>query len=72
MDRQEAREQLTDTELQALNYDLFITLNVKTEWRSYPDQTARLARKAERIEQAKKPKRKTAPKKKKPEDSPAE
>lgn len=65
-------EQLTDTELQALNYDLFITLNVKTEWRSYPDQTARLARKAERIEQAKKPKRKTAPKKKKPEDSPAE
>lgn len=63
-------EQLPDTELQALSYDLFITLNVKTEWRSYPDQTARLTRKAERTEQAKKPKRKTAPKKKKPEDNP--
>ena len=65
-------EKLTDAELQALNYDLFISLLVKTEWRVYPDQTARLERKAERLEQAKKPKRKPATKKKKAEDSPTE
>lgn len=39
---------LTDDELQGFNYSLFQTLLIKTTWKSYPDQTARLARKAER------------------------
>lgn len=35
------------------SYDDFIGLFVKVTWNSYPDQTARLARKAQRIEQSK-------------------
>lgn len=51
-------EPLTDEELQNMNYSTFIELLIHTEWKQYPDQTARLQRKAERIEQAKaKPKR---------------
>ena len=56
---------LTDEELQSMSYEVFKGLLVKIDWRQYPDQTARLERKAERQEQAKKGKRKTAPKKKK-------
>ncbi len=58
---------LTDEELQNMSYDIFKGLLVKIDWRQYPDQTARLERKAERQEQAKKGKKKTATKKKKEE-----
>lgn len=58
-------EPLTDEETQSLNYDIFKTLLVQIEWRSYPDQTARLERKVERIEANKeKSKKKKASKKK--------
>lgn len=53
---------LTDEELKNLNYDTFIELLIKTEWNNYPDQTARLERKAERQEQAKQRKKKPAAK----------
>lgn len=56
-------EPLKQEELDNLNYDTFIGLMIKTAWAYYPDQTARLERKAERIEQAKTT-RKRAPKKK--------
>jgi len=39
---------LTDEELDTMNYSIFIKLNVKVFWRNYPDQTKRLADKAER------------------------
>ena len=44
---------LTDEELSAMSYETFIGLLIQTSWRHYPDQTARLEKKAERIEQAK-------------------
>lgn len=44
---------LTDEELANFNYDLFKSLLIKIDWKEYPDQTMRLARKAKRIEQAK-------------------
>lgn len=53
---------LTDKELKSLDYSVFITLLIKTEWNKYPDQTARLERKAERQEQAKQKKKKTTAK----------
>ena len=53
---------LTDEELKSLDYSVFITLLIKTEWNEYPDQTARLERKAERQEQAKQKKKKTTAK----------
>ena len=56
---------LTDAELQALSYDTFKELLVKLNWIIYPDQTDRLARKAERIEQAGQGKKKKTSKKKK-------
>lgn len=63
---------LADAEL-PVNYDLFKELLVKLSWKSYPDQTARLERKAERLEQAnKKAKKKPASKKKKTEETPTE
>lgn len=66
-------EALTDAELQNMSYDFFETLLVKLSWNSYPDQTARLERKAERLEQAKKrAKKKPATKKKKAEETPTE
>ena len=43
---------LTDEELSSMSYDTFISLFIKIDWKQYPDQTARLERKAERIEQA--------------------
>ena len=60
-------EPLTDAELQGFSYDFFTSLMVKTEWKSYPDQTARLERKAERLAQTQKKKRTTS-KKKAPEN----
>lgn len=60
-------EPLTDEELASLDYDTFKDLLIFTSWHNYPDQTARLERKAERIEQATK-KRKPS-KKKEPADS---
>ena len=57
-------EPLTDAELQGFSYDFFTSLMVKTEWRNYPDQTARLERKAEAA--AKAEKKRTTSKKKKP------
>ena len=59
-------EPLTDAELQGFSYDFFISLMVKTDWKSYPDQTARLERKAERQEQAQQKKKRTTSKKKAP------
>lgn len=53
---------LTNTELENLTYDVFKGLLIRTSWKNYPDQTARLEKKAERIEQKKK--RKTSKKKK--------
>ena len=54
---------LTDEELATLSYDVFKDLLIHTEWKDYPDQTARLQRKAEAIEkqtQAKTKKKKTS------------
>ena len=48
---------LTDDELLNFNYDLFSSLLVKITWVNYPDQTQRLERKAQKIEEAKKKKR---------------
>ena len=53
---------LTDEELNSMSYEVFINSLIKTTWRSYPDQTARLERKAERQEQAKQKKKKTTAK----------
>lgn len=53
---------LTDEELATLSYDVFKDLLIHTEWKDYPDQTARLQRKAEAIEkqtQSKTKKKKT-------------
>lgn len=49
---------LTDEELKALDYSTFTSLLIKVEWNTYPDQTKRLERKAERQEQAKQRKKK--------------
>ena len=54
---------LTDEELQNMSYESFKGLLVKIDWRQYPDQTARLEKKAERQEQIKKGKKKTVRKK---------
>lgn len=57
---------LTDEELTNLTYDVFITLNIKVSWKKYPDQTKRLERKQERIdENIEKSKKKTRNRKKK-------
>ena len=56
---------LTDEETETMSYDIFKDLLVKIDWKQYPDQTARLERKAERIAQAEKAKG-TRPKGKNP------
>jgi hypothetical protein len=56
---------LTDEELSSMSYDTFISLLIKIDWKQYPDQTARLKRKAERIEQAEQGKKRKTSKKKK-------
>lgn len=58
---------LTDEEAGLLDYSIFSGLNVRIHWRAYPDQTARLEAKSERIRAAK---RKKASKKK--TEAPAE
>ena len=63
---------LTDEELQELSYSTFEGLLIKIEWVVYPDQTARLERKAERLEKAKTTRKKQASKKKTAEDKPTE
>lgn len=63
---------LTDEELQGLSYSTFEGLLIKIEWVVYPDQTARLDRKAERLEKAKTTRKKQASKKKTTEDKPTE
>lgn len=61
--------ELTDTELLNMSYDSFASLLVKISWNSYPDQTERLKKKAERIEAAKtQPKKRGRPKKKPAEE----
>jgi len=55
---------LTDEELASLSYDTFLSLLIKTDWKLYPDQTARMERKAERIEQAEQGKKRNTSKKK--------
>lgn len=55
---------LTDEELTSISYETFIGLLIQTSWRNYPDQTARLEKKAERIEQAQAKKKRGASKKK--------
>jgi hypothetical protein len=57
---------LTDEELNTMSYATFEGLMIHTEWRNYPDQTARLERKAEAIAQAQQKKKRTPSKKKKP------
>jgi len=54
---------LTDKELQELSYSTFERLLVKINWAAYPDQTARLERKAERITDSQKKKRSPSKKK---------
>lgn len=49
---------LTDEELKVLDYSTFTSLLIKVEWNTYPDQTKRLKKKAERIEQAEQEKKK--------------
>lgn len=57
---------LTDEELRNMDYATFESLLIFTEWKSYPDQTARLEQKAERV-QAAAEKKKRPSKKRKPE-----
>lgn len=54
---------LTEEEKKNFSYDFFISLMIKTEWKNYPNQTTRLERKVERLEQAKKKKRTSSKKK---------
>lgn len=51
-------EPITDEEAELNDYETFSRLMVHITWRQYPDQTARLERKAERIEAAKEAKKK--------------
>lgn len=59
---------LTDEELKAMSYSTFEGLLIHTEWKNYPDQTARLERKAKAIAQAQKKKRTTSKKNKPAEE----
>ena len=62
---------LQNDELQNPGYALVKGLLVKVSWKDYPDQTARLERKAERVAEAKAKKpRKTASKKKPTKEAP--
>jgi hypothetical protein len=56
---------LTEEELSSMSYDTFISLLIKISWKQYPDQTARLERKAERLEQAEQAKKRKPTRKKK-------
>lgn len=62
-------EPLSDSDSANMTYDVFIDLLVKITWKDYPDQTARLERKAEKIERAKKTKKGRTSSKKKTEET---
>lgn len=62
-------EPLSDQESASMTYDIFIDLLVKITWKDYPDQTARLERKAEQIERAKKTRKGRTASKKKTEET---
>ena len=64
VDLNKKAKDLTDEELATMSYATFEELLIHTEWRNYPDQTARLERKAEAV--AKAEKKRTTSKKKKP------
>ncbi len=55
---------LTDEELASLSYETFNGLLLKIDWKQYPDQTARLERKAEHIAQSEQKEEKKTSKKK--------
>lgn len=57
-------DQITESELEKFNYDLFITLLVKTIWKNYPEQAAKVKRKIVQPQQTTKNKKQTTPKKK--------
>ena len=59
-------EPLTSAELATMDYATFEGLLIFTSWKDYPDQTARLERKAERVAEAEKKKKRATSKKKKP------
>lgn len=52
-------KQLTEAELSDFNYSMFTGLMIRTEWKTYPDQTARLERKAKKRVEEDKSKNKT-------------
>lgn len=60
-------EPLTNEELTNITYETFVELLICTSWKSYPDQTARLERKAEAVKKAEQKKKRT-PKKKPAEE----
>lgn len=62
---------LQEKELQSMSYDTFVGLLIHTTWNNYPDQTARLERQQERIEEAKAKKKRTSSRKKKTPDTEA-
>ena len=47
-------EPLTDAELENMSYHLFITLNIRIVWKSYPDATEWLSRKRAKLDTARK------------------
>lgn len=50
-------KELTDEELENLDFDTFSRLMIKIDWKDYPDQTERLERQAERIAENKEKKK---------------
>ena len=50
-------KELTDEELEKLDFDTFSRLMIKIDWKDYPDQTERLERQAERIAENKEKKK---------------
>lgn len=50
-------KELTDEELESLDFDTFSRLMIKIDWKDYPDQTERLERQAERIAENKEKKK---------------
>ena len=58
-------KELTDEELENLDFDIFSRLMIKIDWKDYPDQTERLERQAERIAENKEKKKQREKKNKK-------
>lgn len=61
-------KELTDEELENLDFDTFSKLMIKIDWKDYPDQTERLERQAKRIEENKEKQRTKNKNKKKTEN----